>query len=211
MVTDNIPKEKLELLDARVSNIYNELTKINKESSKKLQAELHDKNKEVLKLVDIKDKLHKTLHEKDQYISVQNENIIKLKDYVEYFSIKHYKVVTGLYDFCEYFLKYLFMQIQTGDHDSLKKPINKLDKVKYLIQTAFESNINTIHGNLFALIKFIEESVEVLISKFNDDILVKNKAMNYKIQKNLEKKWKYESNLSHEDRGTSRSINAKKL
>ena len=211
MVTDNIPKEKLELLDARVSNIYNELTKINKESSKKLEAELHDKNKKVLKLEDIKDKLHKTLHEKDQYISVQNENIIKLKDHVEYFSIKHYKVVTGLYDFCEYFLKDLFMQIQTGDHDSLKKPINKLDKVKYLIQTAFESNINTIHGNLFALIKFIEESVEVLISKFNDDIFVKNKAMNYKIQKNLEKKWKYESNLSHEDRGTSRSINAKKL
>lgn len=211
MLSDNVPKEKLDQLDARVSHIYNELIKTNNENLKNLKLELNEKSKEVSKLMDIKEKLHKNLHENDQYIAIQNEKIMKLKDHAEFFSIKHYKVVTGLYDSCEYFLKELFLEIQTGDHDSLKKPIRKLEKVKYLIQRDFESNINTIHGNLFALIKFIEESVQVLISKFNDDILIKNKAINYKIQKGLEKKWTNESNFSHEDRGTSRSINAKKL
>lgn len=207
---DSVPKEKLDILDARVATIYEELTKINKENSKNLQAELQEKTKEVHSLTRAKDNLIDTLNEKEKHILIQKENYMKLEDHISYFSGKHYEIVNELYSFCEYFLKELFFKIQTGDPDSLTKPIRKLEKVNYLMKTNFEHNINNIHGNLFAIIKFIEESVDVLIAKFNDDIITKNKAANYKIKKGLEAKWKNDSSLNHENYGTSRSINAKR-
>lgn len=207
---ERLPKEKLDILDVRVSNIYDELTKINKEYSKNLQAELQEKNKEVHDLTKAKDNLIETLNQKEKHILIYKENSIKLEDHIRYFSKKHFEVVNELYSFCEYSLKELFLKIQTGDQDSLKKPIRKLEKVKFLMNKDFEHNVNNIHGNLFAIIKFIEESVDVLIGRFNDDIIMKNKAANFKIQKGLEKKWKNDSSLNQDKYGTSRSINAKK-
>lgn len=207
---ESLPKEKIDILDARVANIYDELTKINKEYSKNLQAELQEKTKEVHNLTTAKNNLTDTLNEKEKQILIQKENSMKLEDHIRYFSNKHYEVVNEMFSFCECFLKELFYKIQTGDHDSLKKPIRKLEKVNYLMKTNFEHNVNNIHGNLFAILKFIEESVDVLIARFNDDVITKNKAANYKIQKGLEAKWKNDRSLNHDNYGTSRSINAKK-
>ena len=207
---ESLSKEKLDILDVKVANIYEELTKINKEYSKNLQAELQEKTKEVHNLTRVKDNLIDTLTEKEKQMLIQKENFMKLEDHIRYFSNKHYEVVNELFSFCEYFLKELFYKIQTGDHDSLKKPIRKLEKVNYLMKSDFEHNVNKIHGNLFAITKFIEESVDVLIARFNDDIIMKNKAANYKIQKGLEAKWKNDSSLNHDSYGTSRSINAKR-
>lgn len=115
-------------MDVKVANIYEELTKINKEYSKNLQAELQEKTKEVHNLTRVKDNLIDTLTEKEKQMLIQKENFMKLEDHIRYFSNKHYEVVNELFSFCEYFLKELFYKIQTGDHDSLKKPIRKLEK-----------------------------------------------------------------------------------
>ncbi|KAL6926379.1 hypothetical protein ACO0SA_003340 [Hanseniaspora valbyensis] len=196
---------KISELETKLTDIYNVIEKAGFNDTNNTASIIEKQIKENSDLILKLRKLEDTNLNNVNIIEEQNNLINELYDTIDKTDNDNSNFYKMVLQFAHHFIVNLLNKIETGDKESLLKPIKKLNKIDFILSTSFQDNNHIIQGHFNALLKFIEQSVEVLIDKFNEDILNQNKALNYAIEKNLYKKWEKQNDLK-----AKRTLNMKK-
>ncbi|XBW37629.1 hypothetical protein QEN19_003211 [Hanseniaspora menglaensis] len=195
----------LEDIDKKLSSIYNFMHESKVVVPKKVVETENDITKQNVELNEKINALENTYAHNVNIIEEQEFLIQQLydnRDKVNSDRVKFYKV---LLMFLNTFILKLLNKIETGDKESLLRPIKKLNKIEFLLTTSLEDSFDIILGHFKAILYFIEQSVELLIDKFNEEIIDRNKALKFAVEKNLFKKWEGQSESNNR-----RKLNMKK-
>lgn len=196
---------KLIHLEAKLSEIYDAIQKTElhhiSETNKTMENIIQENSNLKAKVK----ALEHTHTDNERIIEEQNTMINELYVTIDKSKEIGFKICSLLLQFSNNFIFKLLNKIENGDKESLLKPMKKLNKIEVLLSSSYDQNSNIIQGHFNALLKFIEQSIEVLIDKFNEEILDRNRTLNYIIEKNLHKKWEKQADVK-----TTRTLNMKK-